>query len=203
MLDEAGFARISSNPLRVVGETIAGTGTMRGRLLAETPPRDILLPWRALRITGWVMVVIGLVLLLREVATYLLTDIMDYYLFLLAIVLSLLGAKLLRLNRFSSAFIYIDVQGEAFPSLLGKRAAEVPGTLPIVGDLRIMIRGASAISRNDIAGRRLLRVFDGAKIRKDFHRVVDAITVRVLPHVSVTSEIGIVQAEPPPPPPED
>ncbi|MCK4455042.1 MAG: hypothetical protein KAU99_01700 [Thermoplasmata archaeon] len=200
VLEEAGYSRISSESLRVIGQTIAGTGKMRGQLLAETRPRDILLPWRALRIVGWFMIVIGVLLLLREVSNYISTGAIDYYLFLLAVVLSLLGAKLPGLNRFSSNFIWIDVQGEAFPSSLGEGTAEIPGTLPIVGDLRIRIKGASAISRNMVTRRKLLRISDSAEIEKDFRRVVDVVTRRVLPGVRVTIPIELVREEPPPPP---
>jgi uncharacterized protein YjeT (DUF2065 family) len=202
-VDAAGFTRISSNSLRVVGETVAGTGTMRGRLLAETPPKDILLPWRALRITGWTMIIIGVLLLLREVAVYLETDVINYYLFLLAISLCLLGARLPGLNRFSSEFVWIDIRGEAFPSPPGEGAPEVPGTLPVVCDLRMGIRGAAALSRNGVTRRKLLYVSDSAQISEDFDRVVDAVTGRVLPLVRVRGKVGVVQEEPPPPPPED
>lgn len=200
VLDEAGYSRISSKSLRVIGQTIAGTGKMRGQLLAETRPRDVLLPWRALRIVGWFMIVMGVLLLLREVSNYISTGAIDYYLFLLAVVLGLLGAKLPGLNRFSSNFIWIDVQGEAFPSSLGEGAAEIPGTLPMVGDLRIRIKGASAISRNMVTRRKLLRISDSAEIEKDFRRVVDVVTRRVLPGTRVTIPIELVREESPPPP---
>ncbi|MFQ6127726.1 MAG: hypothetical protein ACE5QW_02330 [Thermoplasmata archaeon] len=66
-LRSAGYTRVKSRPLRVADRTIAGTGTMRGSLLAENRPKEVVLPWLALRITGWAMILVGLVILIFQV----------------------------------------------------------------------------------------------------------------------------------------
>ncbi|MFQ6127727.1 MAG: hypothetical protein ACE5QW_02335 [Thermoplasmata archaeon] len=128
---------------------------------------------------------------------------MDYYLFLLGVVLALLGTKLLGLHRFKSNIIWIDVQGEAFPSSLRRMAPEIPGTFPIVGDLRIRISGTSAITRNATSRTKLVRIHDTLELLRDFNHLVDNVVVSIFPGVRVRGPVAFRETESPPPPPLD
>lgn len=176
---------------------------MRGSLLAENKPREVILPWRALRITGWGMIAIGVIITILEVLNFLSAGVINYFLFLLGIVLILLGAKLVGLHRFNSSFIWIDVQGEIFPSSLQSGAPEIPGTLPRAADLRIRIRGISALTRNSASRRELVQLSDTSELTRDLEEFCDIAIEDVIPRVRVRRPVELIRAETPPPPPPD
>lgn len=202
-LENTGFGRISSKPLEVVGKTIAGTGTMKGTLLAENRPREVILPWRALRIAGWVMIGIGVATTILEIHSFLFAGTINYLLFLLGISLSLLGVKLVGVHRFSSSFIWIDIQGEAFPSSLQSEASEIAGTLPRASDLRIRVKGVSVLTRNSASRRELVRLSDTPELTRDFRELYDIVIDDVIPRVRIRKRVELIRTEAPPPPPPD
>lgn len=219
-LRSVGYREIRTVSPHIAGQAITDTGTTKGMIIGEKDPIDIQSPWLAIRVGGAVLLILGLVMLLWVIMSSWdngspLAFIGDQDLllwFIVGVVLIVVGGAMVRLHRYRSNLIWIDVQGEVYRSALSlgtdlQARSASSNRLSIISELRLAVKGCSVVSKNSGKRREILKMEGSSDLAWEFDNLMHNIRSDILPKVVLQKSRDMRRQEIesevlPPPPPE-
>ena len=177
---------------------IGETGEVMGYISAETVPMEIEQPYKALRIIGYIFILLSLVFLIGTFASIYSINCLTY--FILFIIFIAIGIPLAFTHKFVSYSLEAWIKGEAYKaSAIRERGIDVGrggvSRVGIISELRVILRATRIYSRNKGDCRTILDNEIPQEFKENFYSMLNTFKTKILPRLELPTTIDEVRNE--------